>query len=272
MSNFFSNIFKKDSHDNEKPKLSKIVADIEDSLNDYNKKMIQNVIELSSITAKEIMIPRVDVVSIDKNSELKEVLKIISESGRSRYPVYEDNIDNVVGVLHSKDLLRYIAKNSDYDFSKILRTPYFVPESKIINDLLVELRENNIHLVIVVDEYGGMSGLLCLEDLIEKIVGDIKDEFDNESEEIVTIETNKYLVNPRISLSDLNEKIGSSFTEDDIDTLGGLIFMIFGRIPQKNDKIEYKNYLFTIDSISGRKINKVKIEQLIQKEENEENL
>lgn len=246
--------------------LSNIVKKYETTINDYDKKMIMNILNLSSITVKEIMVPRVDVVSIDKNVEIAEIIKIVDEKGRTRLPVYEENLDNIVGVLHSKDLLKYFTKKVEFDLSKIIRSPLFVPEAKNINDLLAELREKKTHLAVVVDEFGGMSGIVCLEDIIERIVGEIQDEFDKETEDIIKIEEGKYLVNPRITLEELNDEIGTDFEEDEIDTLGGLIFMILGKIPTKNDKIEYKNYLFTIEAISGRKLKKIKLEIIENKE------
>jgi len=242
------------------------IKNVESSLTDYDKKMVLNILDLKNYTVKEIMVPRVDVVSINIKSEVTEIMKIVDENGRSRLPVYDDNLDNIVGVLHAKDLIKYFLKKQNFDLSKIIRFPFFVPESKNIKDLLVELKERKTHLAIVVDEYGGMAGIVCFEDIIEKIVGDINDEFDKDVEEFIIIGENKYLVDPRITLDELNLKLGASFEADEIDTLGGLIFIIFGKIPSKNDKIEYNNYLFTIESISGRKIKKVKIETLNNKE------
>lgn len=234
-------------------------------LTDYEKKMINNIIEVNDITVKEIIVPRVDVSCIDINSNIMEIIKIIEEKGHSRYPVYEKNIDNIIGIIHSKDLLKFYSANNTFNLNKILKTPIFVPESKLISDLLNEFREKKIHMAVVVDEYGGMSGIICLEDIIEEIVGDIQDEFDNEGDYIQKINDNSYLVNSRISLDDLNERLGTNIIEEDIDTLGGIIFMLFGKIPNKNDKIEYKNYTFTVDSIQGRKIKTIKID--IKKEQ-----
>jgi magnesium and cobalt transporter len=266
---FFENIFKKNKDSDEEIPLWLSIKNVEESLDEYDIKMVFNVLGLKDFAVKEIMVPRVDVVSININAEINEIVKIVDENGRSRLPVYNDNLDNIVGVLHSKDLLKYIINKQTFNLSKIIREPFFVPESKNIKDLLVELREKKTHLAIVVDEYGGMAGIVCFEDIIERIVGEIQDEFDNEVEEFIQVDEKKFMVDPRISLEDLNSKLGSDFHENEIDTLGGLIFMIFGKIPSKNDKIEYNNYLFTIESISGRKIKRVKIEALEPKEANE---
>jgi magnesium and cobalt transporter len=246
--------------------LSVIFKENEDKLSENDRKMILNILELKDITAKEIMVPRVDVISISVKMELSEIIKIVDLEGRSRLPVYDENIDNILGILHTKDLFKYYAKKQVFDLSKILREPFFIPESKCINELLTELIEKKNHLAIVVDEYGGMSGIVSFEDIIERIVGEIQDEFDKESEELLKLSDGKYIAEGRINLDELNRKIGSNFNEENIDTLGGLLFMIFGKIPVKNDKIQYKNYLFTIESISVRKIKKVKIEILESKE------
>jgi magnesium and cobalt transporter len=253
--------FFKENKDDDIP-LFQVIKNQDGKLDDYEKTMIMNILELKNISAKEVMVPRVDVIGININMEMPEIIKIVDQNGRSRLPVYNDNIDNICGILHTKDLFKYFVKKQGFDISKILREPFFIPESKNIYELLVELKEKKNHIAIVVDEYGGMSGIVSFEDIIEMIVGDINDEFDKVTEEVVKISDGRYIVEGRIALDELNEKIGSDFFEEDIDTLGGLIFMIFGKIPVKNEKIEYKNYLFTIESISGRKIKKVRIETI----------
>ena len=266
----FSKIFHKKGDKNIEISLIQKIKENENKITDYDKKMILNIIELSDISVKEIMVPRVDVVALNINSDIDEIIKIVDSKGRSRLPVYNDNIDNIVGILHAKDLLKYNTNKTNFNLSKIVREPYFIPESKIINDLLIEFREKRIHLAVVVDEYGGMSGIVCLEDIIEKIVGDIQDEFDNEMAEIRQINENTYLVDARISLEELNERLGLEINNDDIDTLGGLIYVIFGKIPVKNDIIEYNGIVFTIESITGRKIKKIKME-ILDKENNNQN-
>ncbi|HNZ26512.1 MAG TPA: hemolysin family protein [Spirochaetota bacterium] len=260
--NIIKSVFMKEKNQGKTPvkPLHIKIKEIESSFNDYDKKMIENIISLGEISVKEIMVPRIDVVLINKNSAIEEIIKIVDEKGRSRLPVYNDNIDDIVGVLHAKDLLKYFTKNRDFDLSNILREPYFVPESKIIKDLLIEFREKKIHLAIVVDEYGGMSGIVCLEDIIENIVGEIQDEFDNESEDIIKIDDNKYLIDGKTSLEDLNEALNLDIENDDIDTVGGLLYMLFGKIPSKNESIQYKNLKFSVESILDRKIKKVKLE------------
>ena len=260
--NIFKSIFKKDGIEEPPLQLYAIIKKVEDEIEPYEKNMILNIIRYMDATVKEIIVPRVDVVSVPLNAQIDEIIKLLDDNGISRLPVYDGTPDNVVGILHVKDILKYFRKKEDFELSSIIRPPLFVPESKKINDLLVELREKKTHLAIVVDEYGGMSGLLALEDIIEKIVGNIQDEFDKESEPIVKIGENTYMVNPRINIWELNDEIGTDINEEDIDTLGGLIFMLSGNIPKKNDKIKYKNYLFTVENIDDRKLKKIKIEIL----------
>lgn len=259
MSNIFNNFIKKQNK-RKSSILQNIIKEYEDKINEYEKKMILNIIKLSEIYVREIMVPRVDVIAIDINSSLEEVFKIVVENSTSRLPVYDDNIDNIIGILHTKDLLNYITNKDTFNLSKIIRTPYFVPEYKTINELLVELREKRIHLAIVVDEYGCMAGIVCLEDIIEKIVGEIRDEFDDEGEKIISIAENKYIIDARINIDELNEKLNIDLPSEQTDTLGGLLYMLIGKIPSINEKIDYKNYTFTIESILKRKIKKILLE------------
>lgn len=241
------------------------IGTLNKKLSDYEENMIINIIKLSSITVKEIMVPRVDLVSINKDLPYEEIVKLIEEKGRTRLPVFDENYDNIIGVVHAKDMLKFQKRNKEYNLESIIRPAYFVPETKPINDLLKEFREKRVHLSVVVDEYGGISGIACLEDIIEQIVGEIQDEFDDEAADIVEISEDCYLVNGRLSLNELNDGINADFEAEDIDTLGGLIYSITGKIPSKNEKIEYRNYIFTIESISDRKIRRVKIERLKDK-------
>lgn len=259
MSSIFDKLIKTDKN-NHHPSLHQIIKEYENKINEYEKKMILNIVELSEIYVREIMVPRVDVISIDINSSIEEILKIVADNGISRLPVYDENIDNIVGILHAKDLLNYIRDKNNFSLSKIIRQPYFVPEYKTINELLVELREKRIHLAIVVDEYGGMAGIVCLEDIIERIVGEIQDEFDDETDEIIKIDENKYVINARINIDELNERLSLNIETDKADSLSGFLYMLFGKIPSVNEKIEYKNYVFTIESIIKRKIKKVLLE------------
>ncbi|MBN1696131.1 MAG: HlyC/CorC family transporter [Spirochaetales bacterium] len=223
--------------------------------------MIRGIVELSDTSVREIMVPRIDVVFLSIETTEKELLEMVAESRHSRIPVYDTTIDNVVGILHVKDLLRFLVKGDEYgiDIKTIMRKAYFVPESKKLNSLLREMKRRKAHIAIVVDEFGGTSGIVCLEDIIEEIVGDIQDEFDNETEEVLKIGEGIYLCDARVNLEDLNEKLNMTLPTDDFDTLGGFVFDLFGKIPVKYEKVTFENNDFIIQDISGHKISTVKI-------------
>jgi len=242
-------------------KLYNIIKQIEKkgSLDNNDSKMIRNIIDLKYLTVKELMVPRVDVTGINKDATIEDILQSLSIKIYSRLPVYNEKIDNIIGILHTKDLLKSIKNCASLELEKIIRPAFFIPETKIINALLIELREKKSHMAIVVDEYGGMSGIITLEDIVEKIIGDIQDEFDNEIDDIIELSDHSYLINPRITIEELNEQLGINLKVDQIDTLGGLMFMLFGRIPLKGEKVTYHNMVFTIESIIGRNIKAIKM-------------
>lgn len=234
------------------------------------KEMIRGVVELSDTMVREIMVPRIDVVFVSVAMPVDELLNKVSNSRHSRIPVYAKTIDNVIGILHVKDLLQYLIKEKDtIDIQKIIRKAYFVPESKKLNALLREFKKRKVHIAIVVDEYGGTSGVVCLEDVIEEIVGDIQDEFDNETEDILKIGEGIYLCDGRTNLEDLNEKLQISLPEKDFDSLGGFVFNLFGKIPVKYEKMTYDNNDFIIQDMNGHKILTVKIVMNKSKQENQ---
>ncbi|MBN2535543.1 MAG: HlyC/CorC family transporter [Spirochaetales bacterium] len=232
--------------------------------------MIRGVVELSDTVVREIMVPRIDVVFVSLDMSVDELLTRIAGSRHSRLPVYAKTIDNVIGILHVKDMLQYLIKGKDtIDIQKIMRKAYFVPESKKLNTLLREFKKRKVHIAIVVDEYGGTSGVVCLEDVIEEIVGDIQDEFDNETEDILKIGEGIYLCDGRTNLEDLNEKLQLSLPENDFDSLGGFVFNLFGKIPVKYEKMTYDNNDFIIQDMNGHKILTVKIVMSKEKQENQ---
>jgi len=234
------------------------------------REMIHGIRELASTSVKEIMVPRIDVVFFSLDAPVQEVLQKIVESGYSRFPVYKDTIDNVVGMLYVKDILMKLVQGQPIRFAEILRKPYFVPESKKLDSLLREMKRRKVHIAIVVDEYGGVSGIVCVEDIIEEVIGDIQDEFDDEKEEILRIGDNAFLCDARINLHDLNEELGLGLPEEDFDTLGGFVFELFGKIPARYEKVSYKNLEFVIQEMEGHKIKSVKI-LLAEKDENSGN-
>jgi len=221
--------------------------------------MIRGVVELSETVVKEVLVPRIDTVFLAVDANREELLDLIAESGHSRFPVYKDTIDNVIGVLYVKDVLRSMVRDQDFKIADLLRKPFFVPESKRIDELLRELRRRRVHIAVVVDEYGGVSGIVCMEDIIEEIVGDIQDEFDNEREDILQIGDGVYLCDGRVNLKDLSAEIGIQLPVEDFDTLGGFVFDLFGKIPVKYEKAMHSGHDFIIQDMEGHKINTVKI-------------
>ena len=223
--------------------------------------MIQGVVELSDSIVREIMVPRTDATFIESDIALGELITTAVDTGYSRFPVYTDRIDNVIGILYAKDLLKYLGKtNGEFDITKIIRKPYFVPETKKLDSLLKEFKRRKVHIAVVVDEYGGTSGIVCLEDVIEEIVGEIQDEFDHEPEDVLKIGEDTWLCDARVNLSDLNQELPIKLPEEDFDSLGGFVFDLFGRIPELDEKVEYDNRLeFMVQKMEGRKIMTVKI-------------
>ena len=220
--------------------------------------MIQGIGELDKMTVKEVMVPRIDVSFVNSDITLDEFYELVANDGYSRYPVYEDNNDNVIGVLYTKDLLRKGIRN-DFDVKNIMRQPFFVPDSKHLDDLLREFKLKKIHIAVAVDEYGGVSGIVCLEDILEVIVGEIQDEFDEEEEEIKKVDDKHFIVEARASIEDINRELNLKLEEEDFETIGGLVLEYFGRIPKKGESVEIDSNTFTVEQIEGHKIVNISI-------------
>ena len=232
-----------------------------DDLGPNAQEMIDGVVKLSSTTVKDIMVPRPDVVFVSVDAEPDELLDTIAESGHSRLPVYHKTVDDVIGVLYAKDLLGQVVGNGQKaNAGKAMRKPYFVPESKRVDELLHEFQRRRVHLAIVVDEYGGTSGIACMEDVLEEIVGDIQDEFDNESEEVLKLGAGVYLCDATVGLDELADYgLTMALPADEFDTLGGFVFDLFGKIPVIYETKSYGNADFVIQGMEGRRITRVKI-------------
>ncbi len=235
-------------------------------INTVEEEMINSIISFDDKTAEEIMTPRTEVFAIDINDPYEEYLDELLSVRYSRIPVYDDDIDNIIGVLYIKDYLQAAYEHSfeEVKIRKILRPAYFVPERKNINELFNEMRKENFHFAVLIDEYGGFSGIVTMEDLIEEIVGDIDDEYDDDEPEIKKINSKTWYAKGSLSIKELNANIGSNIDEEaeDYDTLGGLLFYLMGRIPEDSEKpfIEYENIDFMIDQIENKKIVWVRIE------------
>ncbi|HDJ34164.1 MAG TPA: gliding motility-associated protein GldE [Bacteroidetes bacterium] len=229
-----------------------------------DEKMLQGIVNFGNISVSEIMTARVDVVAVDISTGLKKLFQIIVESGYSRIPVYKESFDNVKGILYIKDLLPYINYPDDFKWQDLIRLPYFVPETKRINDLLAEFQSKKIHMAIVIDEYGGTQGIVSLEDILEEIVGEISDEFDEDESTYTRIDENNYIFEGKTQLNDFYKIMGVSpdvfdKVKGDADTLAGLILEIRGEIPGKDEIIKIGEYIFRIESVDKRRIRKIKV-------------
>ena len=224
--------------------------------------MIHRIIELEDKTVHEIMSPRIDIVAVPGDATVAEIVDIAEEMGYSRIPVYEENIDNIIGILYVKDLLPLLkGERLGVTARELARPAYFIPESKRIDDLLRELRQNKIHIAIVVDEYGGTAGLVTIEDLLEEIVGEIQDEYDTEEERVQLLSDHEAVFDAGVSIDDVNRLLGLALEADGYDTLGGLVYHQLGKVPETGDQFTVDGLRVTVLSTEGRRIEKVKIEQ-----------
>lgn len=223
------------------------------------RKMFYSIFELGDTLAREIMVPRIDMLSLEVNTPLVDAVDALLQAGYSRVPVYEDSVDNTLGLLYAKDLLRaWREEKRTASLRGLLRQAYFVPEGKRVNELLAEMQSQRIHIAIVVDEYGGVAGLVTLEDIIEEIFGEIRDEFDQgEEAPYQKLADGSYVFLGRIGLDDFNEIMGSTLTSIDTDTLGGYIYGCLGHVPHTGETIRESNLLLTVEHVSGRRIHKV---------------
>lgn len=230
---------------------------------DDEKDMLEGIIKFGNIQVADIMRSRVDIVSVEIKSSYKELMQMIVESGYSRIPVFSENHDNIKGLIYSKDLLPHLDKPDNFRWQTLIRPAYFVPESKKIDDLLKEFQETKVHLAIVVDEYGGTSGLVTLEDILEEIVGDISDEYDDEEKMYVKVDDTTYvfegkiLLNDFYKVTDIDESVFEKVTED-VETLAGLVLELKGEIPKKGDKVNMGPYEFEVVAVDNRRINKIR--------------
>ncbi len=209
---------------------------------------------------REVMVPRTEIIAISGDSRIEDILNLILTNGHTRMPVYEENVDNIVGILNVKDLIRFWSKDmGDKDITGILREAYFIPETKSTNLLLHELKEKKSHMAIVIDEYGGTSGLVTLEDLVEEIVGEIFDEHDKEEDVFVELPEGDVLVDSRVEIEEFEEYFGINVPEGQFETLGGFIFHIIKKIPVTGEKVRYNDLEMVIESADERSIKRVRI-------------
>jgi CBS domain containing-hemolysin-like protein len=217
----------------------------------------RSIFELGDTEIREIMVPRIDMVGIDVSTGFADALPIAAASRFTRLPVYEGNPDRILGLLHTKDMLSASVRGEQPTIRQLLRPVHFLPESKPIDEALAEFREGRIHLAVVVDEYGGTAGIVALEDILEEIVGEIRDEFDQEGELLRPIDEHAVIIDPRINIDDLNEALGLQLPTDEIDTLGGLLYQIAGSVPSRGDRLDHEDLEFTIDRVERQRIRQV---------------
>lgn len=233
-------------------------------LEQEERKMIHSIFDLGETLAREIMVPRIDMIALDANTQLDEAIDALLKSGFTRVPVFQDTIDNVLGLLYAKDLLRVWREGSHLETLKgLLRPAYFVPEAKKADQLLAEMQSRRVHMAIVVDEYGGVAGLVTLEDIVEEIIGEIQDEYDLEEElPYLEVGDGEYVFLGRVDLDDFNEVLESSLSKDEADTIGGLIYNRIGRVPTSGESVQVEDLLLTVEQVSGRRIRKVRARRL----------
>jgi CBS domain containing-hemolysin-like protein len=229
------------------------------------REMIRGVINLDEMNVHEIMVPRIDVAAVGTEDSLDDVIRIIMEKGYSRVPLYEETIDNVVGVLYAKDIMKRLAAGgvdrAVTDLRDLARPPLFVPESKRVDELLADMRANRVHMAVVVDEYGGTAGIVTIEDMLEEIVGEIEDEYDREEPTVEKVDDTEVIVDARVSIDDLNELLGLHIEGEDFDTVGGFVYHQLGKIPIVGDEVQADGLRLRVLSVLGRRIKKIRVKK-----------
>jgi CBS domain containing-hemolysin-like protein len=231
-------------------------------LDEEEQEMIENVLELSNTTASEIMTPRTDIVAVEVNSDIEQVIRTITSAGHTRIPVYEENIDNIIGLVYAKDLLSEIGNStSDFNLRDKMRNAYFVPESKQLRALLHEFQNQKLHIAVVLDEYGGTAGIVTLEDILEELVGEITDEYEETpTEPIKIVDSDTIEADARTYIDDINDECDLDLPDDeDYETIGGFVFSRLGYIPKTGESFDYENLKFTITSAEPRSVKRVRI-------------
>jgi len=240
------------------------------TIEDEEKAMIYSILQLDQTLSREVMVPRIDMAALEVSTPVSEALGLFIETGFSRIPVYEENVDNIVGLLYAKDILNLLNNGGleNHAVRDLVRSAYFVPETKPVDQLLRDLQARKVHMAIVVDEYGGTSGLLTIENIIEEIVGDIRDEYDqNEEYEYIQNSETEYLIDAGMDLDDVNELLDTDLSTENTDTLGGFIYLNIGRVPIVGEVIETEELTLKVRSLEGRRIRKVLVKLKPRSEE-----
>ncbi len=247
------------------------VGEEEGVLEEAETEMIHSIFEFADTPVREVMIPRIDIVALESDITLNEAVDQALEGGFSRIPVYEETIDNIIGVLYTKDMLKQLREGHEAQpIRDLVRPAYFVPETKKLDDLLREIRQKRVHLAIVIDEYGSVSGLVTIEDLVEEIVGDIQDEYDREEKLYEQVNDREYVFSAKISIDEFNELMDTKLEHEDYDTLGGFLYAQLDKIPVAGDTVIFNHYRFTILTTRGRRIVRVQVERLSTHEQSQQ--
>ncbi|QDU34106.1 Magnesium and cobalt efflux protein CorC [Poriferisphaera corsica] len=240
--------------------------DESDTVDEEQKEMLEAILDISDTDAGEVMTPRTDVHGISVSSTLEQARDAIITFGHSRIPVYQDNLDNILGILYAKDLIKYVDQSpSDFNLKNIIRDPLLIPESKTVRDLLAEFKAQKIHLAIVIDEYGGTAGIVTVEDIVEEIIGDIQDEYELEEEpqQIIILDSNTANIDARTHIDDINDQFDIELPEDeDYDTIGGYVFSSLGHIPNVGEQFDFENLRFTVTAAERTKVLSIRLERL----------
>jgi CBS domain containing-hemolysin-like protein len=231
----------------------------ENTLEADEREMIHGVVELGETEVREVMVPRVEIIGIECGSPINEVIDTIKSSGHSRFPLFEESLDNIRGILYAKDLLPHLVNGGIIDLQKIARKPFVIPENIKLDRLLRDMKKKRLHIAIVVDEYGGTSGLVTMEDILEEIVGEIEDEYDGEAPAILKQSPGVYIVSGTVTIADLNDEAGMDLPEEEFETVGGLMYDLAGSIPEKGRAIEFHGITFIAEQIEGQRIVKVRV-------------
>jgi magnesium and cobalt transporter len=229
--------------------------------------MIQGIFSFRDTVAREIMVPRTDTVCARVDTSIPDIIDLIIQSGHSRIPIYLESIDNIVGTLHAKDLLRHWGCGADVELAGIVRPPYFIPETKKISEVLKDLRGNKSHMAIVIDEYGGTAGILTLEDIIEEIIGEIVDEYDAEESLIVEHDDGSMTVDARLDVEELEDYLDMEFPEGKFESVGGFVISLLGKVPGVDERVVYQNIEMVVEAANNRKIEKLRVRRLAPMEE-----
>ena len=244
----------------------RVMAAAEDgAVDDRDREMMKSILRLDFTTVREIMVPSPDIISIEVNASLKDTARLMGEHGHSRIPVYENTKDSIVGIVHSRDMLRLLADGSlDNDLRTISRPAVFVPETKKLDELLQELQENAVQMAIVIDEYGGTEGIVTMEDMLEEIVGEIEDESSSREDPVLLLANGSAVVDAGISLDDFEEILGINIgSGPDVDTLGGYVYRELGRMPYIGDLVSGKDFHIQVVSVIGHRLRKLRIDRVV---------